>query len=113
MQTTTDFDAGLVTAVRPIYSAYAVAGWQDEQWSVYGGLQPTVLAGSVNLTLPGSVDNQGVLHYSNHRVDLKGQPVTFVGGERRFQSGNHSWRAGAVINDRGTYQAKISYSMGF
>jgi hypothetical protein len=70
IQTSTRFSPGLVTDVSDIYSAFAVAGWNDQNWSVYGGIQPYVISGSVDLRLPSRVDAQGVLHYSDHRVNI-------------------------------------------
>jgi hypothetical protein len=113
MQTTTQFDSGLVTRVDPIYSVYAVGGWRDDTWSFYGGLQPTIVGGSLDLNLPKSVDSQGVLHYQSQRVKIQNDPVMFAGFERRWTERQHSFRFGGMINDRNIYTTRVGYEYKF
>ena len=61
MQTIGNYVYGMVSRVTPIYSAYAVTGYRDRGFSVYGGVKPTVIAGSVNITVPTAIDDQGTM----------------------------------------------------
>ena len=113
IQTTTQFSPGLVTDITPIWAGYAVTGWQDRNWTVYTGLQPTIFAGDMTLRLPTSVDRTGTMHYTEHKFNIRNQPVTFAGMERRWQQRQHSVKFSGVVNDQGTYQTRLSYSYDF
>jgi hypothetical protein len=113
IQTATQFSPGLVTDITPIWAGYAVTGWQDQAWTVYTGLQPTVFAGSMTLRLPTSVDQAGVMHYTEHKFNIRNQPVAFAGMERRWQQRQHSVKFSGVVNDQGTYQTRLAYSYDF
>jgi len=113
MQTSTNFTPGLVTNVSNIYSMYAVAGWRDQDWGVYGGLQPYVVSGNVDLKLPNRVDSQGVLHYTKHRVDIETPVVGFVGTQYRLQKQNRSWNITGVVNSLGHSLIKADYQYRF
>jgi hypothetical protein len=113
MQTVTSITPGLVTSVDPIWSVHAVAGWSNQNWNVYTGIQPTVVKGSVNIQLPDSVDHTGQLHYRNHQVSVRNQAVGFAGVGYTKKFSNHMFTAGAVINQQGQYNAKINYLLKF
>jgi hypothetical protein len=113
IQTATQFSPGLVTDITPIWAGYAVTGWQDRDWTVYTGLQPTVFAGDMTLRLPTSVDQAGTMHYTEHKFNIRNQPVAFAGMERRWQQRQHSVKFSGVINDQGTYHTRVSYSYDF
>lgn len=113
MQTSTNFTSGLVTAVDPLWAGYFVAGRTTKEWSVYGGLQPTLFSGDIALKLPTSVDSRGVMHYTERKFSVRNDPVMFAGVERRWKQRNHTWKVNGVFNDTGAYQARFSYSMGF
>ena len=113
IQTATQFSPGLVTDITPVWAGYAVTGWQDRDWTVYTGLQPTIFAGDITLRLPTSVDQAGTMHYTEHKFNIRNQPVAFAGMERRWQQRQHSVKFSGVINDQGTYQTRLSYSYDF
>ena len=109
MQTTTDFSPGLVTNVSDIWSVHAVGGWKDNNWSVYGGIQPTVVKGSVDIKLPSSVDNNGQMNYQSHRVQVRTDPVSFAGVDYTV----NKFTMGVVANSLGQYNAKIKFTVDF
>ena len=113
MQTTTYIDPGLVDSVSPLYSIYAVMGYQEKNWQIYAGLQPTIVHGDINLRLPNRVDNRGVLHYSSSEHQVRNDQVFFAGAERSWTQSNHTWKISGVANSTGAYQTGISYSLGF
>lgn len=110
IQTATQFSPGLVTDITPVWAGYAVTGWQDRNWTVYTGLQPTIFSGDMTLRLPTSVDQTGTMHYTEHKFNIRNQPVAFAGMERRWQQRQHSVKFSGVVNDQGTYQTRLSYS---
>jgi len=113
MQTSTNFTPGLVTDVGNIYSVFAVAGRRDQNWGVYGGVQPYVVSGSVDLKLPSRVDYQGVLHYNHHRVNIKTPLVGFVGSQYRVDRRNQTWGLTGVANSQGSALVKVDYQYRF
>lgn len=113
MQTATQINPGLVTGVKDIWSVHAVGGWTNNAWSMYGGVQPTVVRGSVDIRLPDRVDQSGTLHYANHRAQVRTKPVSFAGVRHSYQYQNQKITTGAVINSLGQYQAKINYTLAF
>jgi hypothetical protein len=111
MQTTTNFTPGLIRDITPLWSAYAVAGWQDQNWSIYGGLQPTLFSGKISMDLPSSVDRHGNIQYNNHTVSIRNQPVKFVGTQYQWKQKHHRFVWGAAINDTGSYRMQFNYQM--
>lgn len=111
MQTVTAINPGLVRSIDPIFSAYAIAGYRTKSWTLHGGLQPTIFSGSMDLRLPTSVDSQGVLHYTDSKVQIRNQPVGFVGGGPRWQAGNHLLSLDAVANTASRYQVMLKYRL--
>lgn len=111
MQTATSYTPGLVTRVDPIWSGYAMAGMLDKNWTLHAGLQPTIFAGSMDLRLPSHVDNQGVMHYTNNKVQIRSDPVYFIGGGPRWQARQHHFSIDAVANTANQYRVMARYRM--
>jgi hypothetical protein len=80
MLTKVDFVPGMVTEVTPIYAMQGMGGFQYQNWNFFGGFKPTGVAGDVHMTLPTSVDVNGVMQYSQVQNTLSGlDPVAYVG----------------------------------
>jgi hypothetical protein len=113
MQTTTNFQSGLIDRITPLWSASAMAGWQDQSWSLYGGVQPTIFAGSMSLTLPTSVDTQGQVQYTTHTTQIRNEAVMFAGTQYRWRKQEDSVVASAAVNDQGSYRVQLNYRKDF
>jgi hypothetical protein len=114
MQTVTEFSPGLVTDISDIWAGYMVFGQNQESWSLYGGMQPTIFSGSIKLKLPTSVDQQGTMYYTEKNVSIRNQPVAFAGAEYRFKiSRQQNMKMTGVANNIGNYQLQLIYSLGF
>jgi hypothetical protein len=113
MQTSTQMRPGLIRSVSPLWAGYAVGGYQDPHWSVYAGLQPTIFAGHLDMKLPTSVDKTGTMHYTDTRVNIRNQAVSFVGLERRWLQKTHTWKLSAVATDSGQVFSKLTYEAKF
>lgn len=107
-QTATQFRTGLVRDVDPLWSAYAVTGWQHRDWSLYGGLQPTLFAGSVTLTLPTDVDSQGQVSYQHHRMQVRNQAQAFAGFSRDWYQAQRSVNLSGTADQAGDYMLKLT-----
>ena len=113
MQTLTDMDAGLVRRIDPLWSAYAVAGWQQHAWNFYAGLQPTLFHGNIHLSLPTRVDHQGVLHYTEHAVAVRNEPLAFVGMDHAVRHKHGTVRVSTGINQTGAYRVGLNIQKTF
>ena len=78
LNTKTEFARGLVTRVDDISAVYAVAGYQDSQWSLQTGLKPLIVGGSVGLTLPTSVDKSGNQFFREYNVNVRNHAEYFA-----------------------------------
>jgi subtilisin family serine protease len=115
MQTSTQYSTGMVTKLSPIYAVHGVAGYTKDGMSVYGGIKPHVVSGYLDITVPTSVDSDGVMRYSNVRANLdQGQPITYIGAAYRTSDrrGN-SWSMRAVMDQTGVYQTGVQYARSF
>jgi hypothetical protein len=113
MQTTTRFRSGLIDSITPLWSASAMAGWQNKIWSVYGGIQPTIISGSMNMTLPTGIDRQGRVQYTRYNTDIRNQPVMFAGTQYRWRHHANSVTTSAAITDQGSYRVQFNYRKDF
>jgi predicted small lipoprotein YifL len=78
LYSTTEIEKGLVQRINPITSAWAETGYEWTNFKMYGGILPTVLSGSADLTLPTGVDNRGRISYTNTRADVYSPTVTYA-----------------------------------
>lgn len=113
IQSFVDFTPGLVEKITPLKLGYAVAGWKHNGLTLYGGIQPTIFDGNITVKLPTSVDSQGTMHYTQHKVAIRNQPVSFVGADQVWKIGKHMFSLGAVINEQRSYQARASLKISF
>jgi hypothetical protein len=113
MQTTTNFQSGLIDRITPLWSASAMAGWQDRTWSIYGGVQPTIVSGSMSMTLPTGVDPQGKIQYTKHNTQIRNEPVMFAGAQYRWRHHEDSVVGSAAVNEQGSYRIQFNYRKEF
>lgn len=108
-----DFTPGLVEKITPMWLGYAVAGWKNDGLTVYGGIQPTIFEGGITVKLPTSVDSRGTMHYTQHNIAVRNQPVYFFGADKIWYVGKNLISISAVINDHRAYQAKATFKLNF
>lgn len=113
MQTTTEFQPGLIDRITPLWSASAMAGWQNQTWTVYSGVQPTIFSGSMSMTLPTGIDNRGQVQYTTHNTQIRNDPVLFAATQYRWRHQAHSVTGAAAINELGSYRMQLNYRKDF
>ena len=115
MQTTTQFTPGMVTTVTPIYAVHAIAGQRLGSFDFYAGIKPYVISGSVNLSVPTSVDVDGTMRYTNMKADLSGaNPIGYAGVNwSSVWRKSHSMMLRTTMAQDGTYYAGTNYSYRF
>jgi hypothetical protein len=90
-----------------------MAGWQDRTWSLYGGVQPTIVSGTMDLTLPTSVNDQGQVQYTKHSTAIRNEPVMFAGFQHRWSKHNDSVTWSGAVNQSGSYRMQVNFKTEF
>ena len=90
-----------------------MAGWQNQNWSVYGGVQPTIFAGSMSMNLPTGIDMQGKVQYTTHTTKIRNESVMFAATQYRWRKQQDSVMASAAVNDQGSYGVQLNYRKEF
>ena len=90
-----------------------MAGWQQREWSLYGGVQPTIFSGSMSMTLPTGIDNQGQVQYTRHDTKIRNEPVMFTGLQYRWRKQEDSVYVSAAVNDQSSYRVQLNYRKDF
>lgn len=109
MQTTTLLRPGLVSSVDHISAGYIRTNYRSNGWNLYGGIQPTILRGNINLQVPASVDQHGNMHYTTTTVKLKNSIVGFAGIEYNYKQ----FRTNLVANQLNQRQIWFSYNQSW
>jgi len=113
INSTTKINAGMVKNVTPITSVYNVSGWTKDGFSVYGGVKPYIVGGSIEMTLPNRVDNTGTMHYTQHKSKIKNSVVGFGGISHTLQYRAHRVSTGAIIDSQGQTAVTLNYQIKF
>ena len=113
MQTTGNYNYGMVSRVTPIYSAYAIAGYREQGLSVYAGVKPTVISGSMDITIPTAIDEAGTMQYETVSSKIRNRAVGFVGTSYAYNYRAHTVSLNAMAGQDGSYQAGVYYKQGF
>ena len=84
MNTKTDINKGLVVNVDDAISAYFVGGVDLDDFTFYAGVKPKVIRGNIDLSIPNSVDSNGIMHYNSTTSNYGTSTVPFVGASHMF-----------------------------
>ena len=113
MHTTTDYDKGLVTNVTPIDSVWAEASWRHKGLRLAVGSMPYVVGGSIDVRLPSTIDNAGVVHYDTFNFAFKNEFATYSSLNYTDTLGSINYSLGAYSNSLGFYQTEIKLNYTF
>jgi hypothetical protein len=113
LNTKTDFTPGLVTNVSDISAVYGVLGYRDNEWSVQTGVQPVIISGNLNLTLPSGVDNSGNLQYTDYTVNVRNDAEYFVNATRSFNTKYVDVHVNGSTTSSGNNAASITLETDF
>jgi len=106
MNTNTQYESGLVNDIDTIHSAYTIAGWDEDGFGVYGGIKPTAFSGKVNMNVPTSVDNTGVMHYTNTDTNVNNNVEVFAGVDWKYTHNDTTVNISSVADEN-------DYNVGF
>lgn len=113
MNTSTDFQKGLVTDVSDIQAYYAVAGYQSEGFNFNVGMKPKIVGGTVSLTLPDHIDADGNLHHKDYTASLRNATTGFtsIGYSKSF--GDHSLGFDSTVDSNRGHNSQLSYKFNW
>lgn len=113
MQTIGSYRYGMVSYVSPIYSAYAMTGYKQGGFNLYAGVKPTVVAGSIHLTVPTSVDTDGNMKYESVSSTIRNRAVGFIGTSYNYAYRSHKISLTAMAGQDGSRSGGVYYNLGF
>jgi len=112
MNTSGKYNYAMISNVSDVRSAYAIVGWKREGVNLYAGIKPTVISGSVELTVPTSVGTDGSMNYSNVTNKIRNQATGFVGASIDYvPKRNHAVNFSATYGQDGTGRVGVSYKL--
>jgi hypothetical protein len=114
MNTKTDFTPGLVTKVSDMVSMWAEAGYEGSRFSMYAGVLPTVVRGSVKMNLPYAVDYQGTIMYNQVSADIADNAVGYarINYNGEIKKGV-TYNIAGVVTHTGYTQTKATIKIDF
>lgn len=114
MNTSTDFTPGLVTNVSDIVSIWAETGWESNKFSLYAGVLPTVVKGSITMNLPYAIDYQGNIKYNKVSANIVDSAVGYarVNYNGKIKKGV-TYNLAGVVTHTGYTQAKATLKIDF
>jgi len=104
MATNTDLTAGLVSDINNLYSVYTTAGWEKDNWRIYTGTKPKLIKGDIEFNLPSNVDENGIMHYSKYKAQVKNSTTKFVGGSWQHDKNDYLLIVDGVIDSDDNYK---------
>ena len=112
MNTSGKYKYAMVSNVSDVRSAYAMVGWKRDGVNLYAGIKPTVMSGSVELTVPTGVDADGTMNYSNVTNKIRNRDTGFVGASIDYApKRNHAVNFSATYGQDGTGRIGVSYKL--
>ena len=84
MHVSTNINPGLITKVNNMWGAWAETGYrfgsarENGDMGIYAGIKPVVLSGSVEASMPTSVDNSGNIVYTNKKLAVQNQTTGYI-----------------------------------
>jgi hypothetical protein len=79
---------------------------------VYAGIKPTVISGSVSVTVPTSVDTDGTMNYSNATNKIRNRNTGFVGASVDYApKRNHAVSLSAIYGQDGAGRIGVNYKL--
>jgi hypothetical protein len=112
MHVSTNINPGLITKVNNMWGAWAETGYrfgsarENGDMGIYAGIKPVVLSGSVEASMPTSVDNSGNIVYTNKKLAVQNQTTGYIRALYTNQLNRQTQlRLSAVSTTAGQYRA--------
>lgn len=116
MHVSTNITPGLITQVSNMWGTWAETGYRfgdvrrEGLAGVFFGIKPVVISGSVQATMPTSVDNSGNVVYTNKKLSVQNQNTGYVRALYTNQLDRKTQlRLSAVATSTGQYRAMTEF----
>jgi hypothetical protein len=113
MATNTDLTTGLVSDIDSLYSVYATTGWEEDNWRIYAGIKPKLIKGDIEFNLPNNVDENGVMHYSKNKTQVKNETTSFAGGSWHKEMNDYLLITDSIVDSGGEHYTSIVINKKF
>jgi len=111
MHVSTDFNSGLITEVSDQYGAWGEVSYASGGFKLDAGVHPVMLNGSVDATIPTSIDMRGNLQYTDHKFSLPTHVNGYLKANYNFNlDTNTKLRVSSAVSQSGGSSANINYS---
>jgi hypothetical protein len=116
MHTQTSIIPGLVTSVNDNYAIWGDVGWQhkNDNFGLFAGIDPTIIKGSVTVSLPDSVNKKGNLIYTESKIPLISTKSFYI---RTFYIknifDNFNVKSSGILRDAGNYNVSLDAEWSF
>ena len=111
MHVSTNFNSGLITEVSDQVGAWGEVSYASGGLKVDAGIHPVMLDGSVNATVPTSVDMRGNIQYTDYKYSLPTQVNGYLKGTYNFNlDTNTMLQVASAVSQNGNANATINYS---
>ena len=111
MHVSTNFNSGLITEVSDQVGAWGEVSYASGGLKVDAGIHPVMLDGSVNATVPTSVDMRGNLQYTDHKFSLPTHVNGYLKGTYNFNlDTNTKLQVKSAVSQSGDANAQVNYS---
>ena len=107
MRTTTNFEKGLVTDVSPIDSIWGEVSWRNNGLRLAVGSMPYIVGGNIDVRLPSSIDNQGVVHYDTRSFAFENEFATYSSVQYTNTFGAWSYSLAGYNNTLGFFKTEL------
>jgi hypothetical protein len=116
MHASTNITPGLITKVSNMWGAWAEVGYRfgdvksEGDIGLFAGVKPVVLSGSVEASLPSSIDNAGNIQYTSKKLAVQNQAIGYVRALYTNQLSKKSQlRMSAMATANGQYRAMTEF----
>jgi len=113
MATNTDLTTGLVSDIDSLYSVYATTSWDEDNWRIYAGIKPKLIKGDIEFNLPNNVDENGVMHYSKNKTQVKNETTSFAGGSWHKEMNDYLLITDSIVDSGGEHYTSIVINKKF
>ncbi|MDA1331996.1 MAG: VCBS repeat-containing protein [Proteobacteria bacterium] len=113
MHTITDFNQGLVTAVAPIDSIWGEISWKDAGLRLAVGSMPYVIKGGIDVRIPSTIDQQGVVRYDTFEFDIENEFAAYSSVHFAKTANATTFSVSGYSNTLGFYQTEVEVNFAF
>ena len=114
MHVKTNFNKGLITKVSDQVGTWGELSYAKGGLKVDAGVHPVMLNGSVEASVPTSIDMRGNLNYTNHKFNLPTHVNGYLKANYNFNlDTNTKIKVSSAVSQSGDKSARVDYNWTF